>query len=367
MKLVKFVLCAAMGLLLCNLQASASESAALHPRASLLVGAVLHSQTGASLSASNGLHQMAGPAQVRSQWWWYRTRKLTVSTSTLNFGTVGLKTVSTQSITLSSTGTAPVTVSALTVSGHGYTVASPALPLTLNPGQSATVRVSFDPTIAGAASGALAISSNSYGGSTIQVSLSGSGASTANPVLTLSTSSLNFGSVSLGTPITQTVTLTSTGGSAVTVSAATLSGAGFTVSGATFPVTLNPTVAIKVMVQFDPAVAGTASGTLTFTSNSSTGSTSVVQLSGTGTTVQHQVSLTWAAPASSPVAVTGYNVYRAAAGSTAYQRVNASADTQTSYVDQNVTAGSSYNYYVKSLDSAGVESTASNSVSVTIP
>jgi Abnormal spindle-like microcephaly-assoc'd, ASPM-SPD-2-Hydin/Fibronectin type III domain len=367
MKLARLMVCAAAAVCTLAMQASASGIIASHPGASFLIGTALHSEPAASLSAASGFHQLPGPAQVHQAWRYYRTRRLTVSTTSLNFGTVSLNTVSTQSITLSSTGSGSVTVSALTISGLGYTVAAPALPLTLAPGQSATVHVSFRPAAAGASAGALAISSNAYGGSTTQVSLSGSGAGIVSPALSLSTTSLNFGSVTLGSPVSQTVTLTSTGSSAVTVSAASLTGAGFTISGATFPVTLNPTVAIKVTVQFNPTVAGTASGTLTFTSNSSTGSTSVVVLSGSGTAVQHQVTLSWAAPASSPAPVTGYNVYRAAAGATSYQRVNASADSQTRYVDTNVASKSSYSYYVKSVDSAGAESAPSNAISVTVP
>ena len=261
-----------------------------------------------------------------------------------------------------------MTVSALTVAGTGFAVAGPALPLTLYPGQTASVQVSFDPHVAGADTGSLSIASNSSTGSTITVSLSGTGAgASTNPVLTLSTTSLNFGSVPLGSPATQSVTLTSTGSSAVTVNAASLKGTGFTISGATFPVTLNPNIAISVQVEFDPTAVGAATGTLTFTSNSTNGSTSVVMLSGTGTEAAHQVTLSWVAPTNSPVPVSGYNVYREAAGSSSFQLLNPSAVTPTSYVDQNVVTGSSYSYYVRSVDSDGTESTDSNHVSVTIP
>jgi len=320
------------------------------------------------LSDVNGYSHILGSAQIQNDAYSHRVRTLSVSAISLDFGTVTLNSVSTQSVTLQSTGTGSVTVSELTVAGTGFAVAGPALPLKLYPGQTASVQVSFDPNVAGADIGSLSIASNSSTDSTITVSLSGTGANaTANPVLTLSTSSLNFGSVTVGTPSTQTVTLSSTGSSAVTVSAASLKGTGFTISGATFPVTLNPNIAIKVQVQFDPTVVGAAAGTLTFTSNSTTGGTSVVMLSGTGTAVLHEVTLSWAAPTSSPVPVTGYNVYREASGGSSFQLLNASEVSNTSYIDQNVVAGSSYTYYVKSVDSAGVESTNSNQVSVTIP
>ena len=56
-------------------------------------------------------------------------------------------------------------------------------------------------------------------------------------------------------------------------------------SGATFPVTLNPNQSVTLNVQFDPTAAGAATGQLTIQSNSSTNGTAVVSLSGTGTAV----------------------------------------------------------------------------------
>ncbi|MGB6687459.1 MAG: choice-of-anchor D domain-containing protein [Terracidiphilus sp.] len=102
------------------------------------------------------------------------------------------------------------------------------------------------------------------------------------PAMTLSASSLSFGSVNLNTPAAQTVTLTSSGTAALTINSATLAGAGFSVSGATFPVTLNPNQTATLQVQFDPTAAGAATGTLTIASNATSGGTATVSLSGTG-------------------------------------------------------------------------------------
>ena len=63
----------------------------------------------------------------------------------------------------------------------------------------------------------------------------------------------------------------------------------------------------------------------------------------------------------------GYNIYRAPGGTTSYQRVNSTVETQTAYTDSTAQSGSSYNYVVKSVDSKGMESTPSNSTQVTIP
>jgi hypothetical protein len=298
----------------------------------------------------------------------YRTRHLTVSSTSLSFGTVTLNSVSTQTLTLTSTGTGSITIESLTVAGAGFTLAAPSVPITLAPGQAVSIKVGFDPTVAGAATGSVSISTNARTGATTAVSLSGTGAgTTGNPVLTISATSLSFGSVSVGTPTVQSLTLSSTGTVAVTVSAASLSGAGFSVSGATFPVTLNPGVAINLQVQFDPTAVGAFAGTLTILSNSSKGSSTVVSLSGTGTKVQHQVTLNWSEPTNSPVPVSGYNIYRSPTGGSTFQRLNSTSDSLTNYVDLAVQAGLSYTYYVTSVDSAGTESVPSNETTVSIP
>jgi hypothetical protein len=90
----------------------------------------------------------------------------------------------------------------------------------------------------------------------------------------------------------------------------------------------------------------------------------------TGATAQpthpHEVNLSWNAPISSPDPVIGYNIYRAT-GTGGLVLINSSPDTAVTYVDQNVTSGTSYIYEVKSVDSSGVESTASNPLTVTVP
>jgi hypothetical protein len=290
--------------------------------------------------------------------------QLGVSASSLSFGTVNLNSTSMKTLTLTSTGTAAVTINSATLSGTGFTMSGITFPATLNPGQSLTMQVSFSPTVTGTASGTLSISSNCASGGTATVAVSGTGMS-SNPVLSLGSTSLSFGDDPVGTPMNQSVSVTSTGTSAVTVSAASITGAGFTFSGATFPVTLNPNVAITVQVQFDPAAIGAASGKLTFTSNSSTGATSVVNLSGNGTAIQHQVNLSWIAPVNSPVPVSDYNVYRATGTSTSYQLLSSS--TNTAYVDLNVQDNTVYSYYVTSVGNTGTESSPSNQATVTVP
>jgi hypothetical protein len=185
--------------------------------------------------------------------------------------------------------------------------------------------------------------------------------------LTISPTSVAFGNVTVNTASTQSVTLSSTGTAPVTINSGTLTGTGFTMSGATFPVTLNPGLAITLVMQFDPTATGAATGQLTILSNSSTNSSVAISLSGTGQSASYTANLSWQAPSSSADPVAGYNIYRSAGGSSSYQLLNSSPDAQTTYVDNTIQGGSTYDYYVTSVDSSGVESVASNEVSATVP
>jgi fibronectin type 3 domain-containing protein len=81
---------------------------------------------------------------------------------------------------------------------------------------------------------------------------------------------------------------------------------------------------------------------------------------------QHQVDLRWDAPSSSPVQIVGYHVYRSTGIGSSYQLLSSSIETETVYLDTTVQSGSSYNYFVTSVDASGFESGSSNTVSVTI-
>jgi len=189
----------------------------------------------------------------------------------------------------------------------------------------------------------------------------------ALPGLSINAPSIAFGNVSLNTPATQSVTLSSTGTAGVTVSLANVIGSGFTISGATFPLTLNSSESATISVQFDPTVAGAATGTLTIVSTSLTNPTVTIGLSGTGVTATaYHVNLSWDAPPSSPDPVAGYNVYRSPSDATSYVQLNSTVITQTTYVDSNVQDGQTYNYIVESVDATGIESAPSNTAVVPV-
>jgi hypothetical protein len=211
--------------------------------------------------------------------------QLSLSLTQLSFGNVTLNSPATLPLILTSTGSSPVTVSAATISGAGYSLVGAALPLTLNPGQTATLQVRFTPTVAGGAGGQLILRSDASGGSSTTVALSGTGIAASNPHLSLSLTQLSFGNITINSPATLSLILTSTGSSPVTVNAASITGTGFTLVSSNLRVTLEPTQSLALQVQFDPQTLGTSTGSLTISSNSLSGNSTIVALTGTAITL----------------------------------------------------------------------------------
>jgi hypothetical protein len=112
---------------------------------------------------------------------------------------------------------------------------------------------------------------------------SGASVQQQSGTLSLGNLSLEFGSVTLGNKQTLSETVTNSGGASVTVSIIGISGAGFTLDGATAPLTLNAGQSATLSVSFSPQSAGTVSGSVTITSTASN-ATLAIPLSGTGTT-----------------------------------------------------------------------------------
>ena len=208
------------------------------------------------------------------------TPQLTLSPAGLSFGNVNVGSSSTQTLTLSSSGSTPVTVSSVNLSGVAYSFSGATFPVTIDPNLQITLQVQFKPITSGSASGQLTVKSTSKSSPT--VTLSGTGIATT-PKLTTSAQTLNFGSVTVGSSATQALTLTSSGTAAVTVNSAKLSGTGYSLSGAGFPLTLPAGQSAVLQVVFKPTAAGTDAGTIAISSNSAGSATTAVALSGTAT------------------------------------------------------------------------------------
>lgn len=87
-------------------------------------------------------------------------------------------------------------------------------------------------------------------------------ASAGSGQLTVNPSNINFGSVSVGNSQTQSLTLTNSGWSRLTITKATSSGTGFTLTGPGYPVTLAGGQSVTCNVIFTPQSAGASSGSV---------------------------------------------------------------------------------------------------------
>jgi hypothetical protein len=286
-----------------------------------------------------------------------------VSPTSINFGNAVVGINLSQVLIIKNTGTATLTISQVTATGSAFSVSGSSLPLNVGAGQQTTITAAFLPTVVGSASGNISIVSNAPTSPT-SVSLSGTGI-TATFILGVSPTSLSFGNVTTGTSsAAQNVTITNTGNSNVSISQITLSGAGYTMTGGSAPVTLTPLQTVTLSVQFGPTVAGTVSGNVSIVSNAA-GSPTTVPLTGTGVDpVQHSVALTWNASTST---VAGYNVYRGTVSGGPYAKINSSLVAALNYADSTVQSGTAYYYVTTAVDSSGNESVYSNEVSAIIP
>jgi hypothetical protein len=279
---------------------------------------------------------------------------MSAAPSSLSFGQVKIGSNATLPVVLTNLRTWNLTLNAFQVTGSEFSVSGPTLPVVLPPGQAVTLKVTFSPQSAGIAGGSVFVTEPG-----VVIPISGTGTTIGQ--LSVTPASLNFGDVNIGNPSTQPATLAATGGP-VTITSATSTNSQFTVSGTSFPITINVGQNTEVNVVFTPTTSGTDSATLSFLSNASDSPTSEA-LSGIGVVAQYYVDLSWTPSTSS---VVGYNVYRGPSAGN-YTKINTSLDPNTSYTDNTVASGTTYYYAATAVNSAGQESTYSTPVKVNVP
>jgi hypothetical protein len=288
--------------------------------------------------------------------------QISVVPASVSFANVTVGVTNTQSLIIKNPGTANLSVTQASLAGTAFSFSGLALPLSLPPGGSSTFSVAITPVSASSYYANLTLANNTPN-SPLVVPLAATAVSSVLQ-LTAAPTSLNFGSLTTGTNVTQSVTLTNTGNSSVSVSNISASGAGFSSTGFAVPFTLAAGQSTSFSVTFGPTTTGSLPGSVSVTSNAAN-SPLVISLSGSGTApVSHSVTLSWT-PSSSSFA--GFNVYRGSVSGGPYTMVNSTSISVTSYTDTSVVSGQTYYYVVTEENSAGTESAYSSQVSATIP
>jgi len=192
---------------------------------------------------------------------------LALGNGSLNFGTVVIGSSATLSDTVTNNTSAAVTVASASVSQSVFQLSSPALPLTLSPGQSANVVVAFAPQAAGTPTGNVVLTTSLAGASPLQITVTGKAVNAGS--LAPSPQTVSFGNVALGQSLAENVIVTNPGGSSVTVSQASASSAAFALSGIALPLTIGPGQSSSFTVVFTPKATGAASGSISLTGSAS--------------------------------------------------------------------------------------------------
>jgi uncharacterized protein (TIGR02145 family) len=237
---------------------------------------------------------------------------------------------------------------------------------TIQPGESATVDVTFDATnlANGVYNTDITINSNAINAPQViipaQLTVSG-----GVPNISLSVGSLDFGTLKVGGTTTQTVAVSNTGYDVLEIIEATFSNPDFSlITGAS---TINPGESAPFEIIFAPSVTGLISGILTISSNDPDQTEVTIDLSGSAylevpqnliaNVVGHDVTLTWDHPfKDTSRGLLGYNIYRD--GSLI------GYSTITNYTDFNVSVGS-HQYQVSAVYDEG-ESELTPAVSVLV-
>ena len=181
---------------------------------------------------------------------------VSMSPSTLGFGSVALGTTTTLQVTVENATASAVPVTSIAATGP-FALATNACGATLPAHSDCALSIAFTPTLAGNATGTLTLVDSA---GTQTATLNGNGA--APPTDTLSLTTLTFPPTVVGQiSAPQTVSLTNSGGIALNSIAATI-GAPFQVSGnCTTQLAANSSCAFAVV--FDPSSSGPQNGALT--------------------------------------------------------------------------------------------------------
>jgi Abnormal spindle-like microcephaly-assoc'd, ASPM-SPD-2-Hydin len=239
----------------------------------------LTGETDAVVSATASLSGTVGTA----------TSTISLSPSSLTFPSTAVgSTSAAQTITATNTGTTALSLSSYALIGanaSSFLISGNTCSTSLAVGANCTLSVAFRPTADGALTASLAVT-DSASGSPQTVALTGTGTGTSGTsTISLSPSSLAFPPTAVGgTSVAQTITVTNTGTTALTVSSYSFNGANassFLITAKTCLTSLAVGASCTLSIAFDPTADGALTASLAAT-DSASGSPQTVALSGTG-------------------------------------------------------------------------------------
>ncbi len=192
------------------------------------------------------------PLQARAT-----TPEMSFSPTFLRFAGVLVGQTETLVVVATNHGQSSVTVSEVRTTNSKFKVSTSSLPQVLAAGESLAVNVTFTPTAKGEVGGSIILTSNASN-RVLYLPMAGGGAT--SQAVTVSPRNLSFANVQVGSNSKLTTVLTNTGPKKVIVTGLQTVGTGFSVSGATFPLTLPAGQELKLDVTFEPQALGPVGG-----------------------------------------------------------------------------------------------------------
>ena len=205
---------------------------------------------------------------------------LSMTPASVSFGNVTVGQTGSQTVKLTNNGNVNLTINPATVAGTGFAMSGLSIPATIGAGQSVSFTAQFTPASVGGATGSISFTDNGPN-SPQTLTMAGTGMA-ANATLSPNPGSFAFGNVVVGANSGQLITLTNTGSASITISQATASGPGFSITGSPAGKVIAAGGNTTFTAQFAPTTAGNLSGGVTITSNA-TNPTLTIALTGTGT------------------------------------------------------------------------------------
>jgi len=199
---------------------------------------------------------------------------ITIQPNSLDFGDILVSSSSSKSIKISNNGSATLTINSLSIAGTNQTmfslVSAPATPLSVAPGSSVDLNISFSPSSVGSKTAELIISSNASSVDS-RIPLSGRGVAPGFSITPSPT--LDFGSINVSASKNGNITITNTGTAPLLVSNLQISGADVAMfrrisspDSSTFSsITLAASQSFTFTFSFTPTSAGSKSAKVTFT------------------------------------------------------------------------------------------------------
>jgi iron transport multicopper oxidase len=246
-----------------------SVPVAFSPTQTGLVGGAVNASLGDGSSYSFAVSGIGQPTAAQ----------LAVSPPVLSMGGTAVGDELSGTVSFSNVGGTKLTINSVDLPAPPFSASGvPADGDTIAPGGSITVDIAFDPTVVGQATSSIGLSTT---GGDQSIGLSGSAGTPGD--LQISGGQIDFGSVAIGTTVTNTFSITNTGGTDVTITKSKPPFGGEFAAATSLPegTTIGPGVSVLEQVTFTPTSAGSATASWQINGDDISG-LHQLQFSGTG-------------------------------------------------------------------------------------